>query len=180
MFSLIDNQIIQVFQWAIRQLELFSFITRKIILNLLLFLLMVLVVLRTCIGIQLVGIHSSIGTWIVLGFFLTLPYFLGLYNGSKAIQPANLLPKEIVTRWLHRITSILLVGLGAITFLLWLGLKIRDQEDVFMFLIIKIIFYEGCFDLIIEYILCTKSLPPGEKEKRKIEKELRRALPSGT
>lgn len=109
----------------------------------------------------------------MMGFFVTLPYFMQLYIISKIVQPVTLFPSEIVTRWHHRAVSIVLVFLSGLMFLHWLDLTLRDQEDLFMFLIVKIIYYESCVVLSIEYFLCTASIPPEEKEFRKEESRLK-------
>jgi hypothetical protein len=178
MFSTIDSRVIGGLQWFVRQLELYTFLTRRMVLMALLLVVMGLVVTRTCVGIQLTGLMDPLGSWIAFGFFATLPYFLSVYDLAKGKSVYGFLPKEIVTRCFHRGMSAGLVFGTLLFYLGWRGFEIRDQTDFLSYFCVKIIFWESIVFWLVEYFLCTTSLPPGEKEKKKQERGMGNTSPA--
>jgi hypothetical protein len=178
MFSTIDSRVIGGLQWFVRQLELYTFLTRRMVLMALLLVVMGLVVTRTCVGIQLTGLMDPLGSWITFGFFATLPHFLSVYGLAKGKSVYGFLPKEIVTRYFSRAMSAGLMVGTLLFYLGWWRFEIRDQADFLMYFCVKIIFWESIIFWLVEYFLCTTSLPPGEKEKKKQERGMGNTSPA--
>lgn len=181
MFSIIDNWIITIFRWTIRQLELYSPVTRKKILAVIFFGILLLTAFRTYVGTQLMATSPLVGIWIAFGFVVTLPYVFTLYLLSQKSHGENILPGEIETRKYSRATGIASATCGwlVIYFSYWSHVVLRDQEDVLMFWCVKTLCCEICLVVLIEYLLCTSSLPPGEKERRKQVRLEKDAVPVG-
>lgn len=173
MFSYIDSRLISVAQWFIRQLELFFPITRENVITFTLNVTKWLIVVSALLSLlsAYFDIWGAIFTTIAYSFYQSHRLLVLVYSLQK--KSSNSLPQEIVTRKLMR--KILVCGL--IPSSLPLGIVILSHHAPFFWSAITLPMFLFVFVLFIvsEYLLCTTSLPPGGKEKRKIEKELRSA-----
>ncbi len=181
MFSKIDMFLITWTQWFVRQAELYTPIERKNFLSIFINLLKWVIVTWGIVS-MLVAITSfpSFISFPLLfiseaGCLLFLKDFFCYVNLSKKITTTGKLPTEIASRYTIRHTYFLFVLFGPIT--IWcLHLMTTSRYTDLVIISIYIIgtFCLVCFHiyLCIEYLLCTTSLPPGEKERRGIEKEI--------
>ena len=183
MFSSIDNACINLAQWLVRQVELFTPFTRK--------------ALSTYfILFAWVSLIASMGTYILLALkypgvavcflaaSLILRKFLWTVTMRVLIQQSwglvtESLPKEIYSRTRARgycWYGLFFIGpLGAMICVFFFqipGLALPIQ---------LIISFLSLSRLVPEYFLCTKSLPPGERAKSRQERELRgmKTVPMG-
>ncbi len=170
MFSTIDNGIIRVFQWVIQQIELYSPFTRKTLFTLVFLTILMFNVLRVYVATNLMGLIPQMGGVVVFGFLIMSPHIINLYFLSKKPQRQDALPVEIETRRSLRMGGFISLGLGTVLYSYWLYTIIRDREDFLMALFARTLYCEVWLVLLIEYLLCTMSLPPGEKERLKQER----------
>ena len=199
MFSTIDNYLIHLAQWVVRQLELYTSITRRHLLYFFivpnaLCCLVDIAFIFNCLSLFLEPNNTSNKDFlsvVTLLFILliALLFILLLFMHTSTIISAikiaknpignSMLPKEIINNYWKR--ELYLLDL----FVFFLSLFMLTQAEVTID--VQIIFYFcylviAClaFPLILEYFLCTTSLPPGEKEKRKIKKEIEKMVPQGS
>ncbi|MBP9866637.1 MAG: hypothetical protein KBC41_00980 [Candidatus Pacebacteria bacterium] len=95
---------------------------------------------------------------------------------SKRNQPLGILPAEIKNRKEPRIILILVSFLCILSlpFFIFLGSKNETNLIELIFLFNFLCFSMLIFlSVLIEYLLCTTSLPPHEKEKKVQEKEMK-------
>lgn len=183
MFSTIDGFLIVCFQWAVRQMELYTPITRKSIIR---FNLGALEFFLFSWALVVIFIYSTLG----IPLFLCMLYVL--FFVSVVIRRAELKrlgsgsccsgakPQEIITRFKHRISALVSNIFCAVVLLLVLPVFLLWRINLMW-----VILFEHCFGicwiacavLSHEYLLCTTTLPPGEKERRKAEKEMRMLSP---
>lgn len=176
----IDNFCINLAQWIVRQVELYTSIERKGLLNYCLFLLkgfivglVLSIILNLLVSPHLALILASL---VVPIFIFDYIIFKILIKDQERSNWASL-PHEIITRKAIRLVHLFsfLVATGVLSEII-----ISLVTDVFLprYLIIificSIFVIEFCLDL----LLCTVSLPPGEKQKKVTEKELRDMEPS--
>ena len=96
-----------------------------------------------------------------------------LVNAKKQ-NTSDALPVEIINNKNLRISLLLIIPFAE---LLSFGLFLNNKDPLmvtFPLVVESKIFYVF---LCIEYLLCTTSLPPGEKERRRIEKEISSLVP---
>lgn len=175
-----DPILINGVQWLLRQIELFTNITRK----------MIMMTTLTAYKISLLFFIASFFSYII--FFLEkdvlLSYLLSLnilaftitYFDMKKIvlrkQKEGVIPVEIVSRKITRIGYLLLyihcifcsIVLSYVTSLTERSATITHSSSFVLLLILTM-----SIQIALEYLACTVSLPPGEKERRKVEKETR-------
>lgn len=184
MFLQIDSKIITLVQWLVRQCELYTSVLRKKIIELTLSSVMMSIIMIIS-SLLLVILFADDKVDILVSVFLigwNIFLFTDLYRNmlglTKKNTPANSLPQEIITRMLPRL--ILLTGLLTL-FLLVIILEIYLPIKSNAHLFFRFYEYALCsvlsFSLFFEYLLCTTSLPPGEKQRREEEKEMRNMIP---
>lgn len=93
---------------------------------------------------------------------------------ARKQNTSGALPVEIINNKNLRIFLLLIIPF---TELLSFGLFLNNKDPLmvtFPLIVISKIFYVFLY---IEYLLCTTSLPPGEKERKQIEKEMSSLVP---
>lgn len=172
MFSIIDSHLINFFQWIVRQLELFTLITRKEVININLLLIKWLNIIWATLLVvfSLIFPEFNLLFFVLVCFPFHFIYSLIKETHEKQVQ-GNFLPKETLSRiGTRRFGLFVLVFFSAWS--AWHNWSIEVNVMVAPFVCA---FY--FFLLCVEYLLCTKSLPPGEKEKKKVEREMKNTKP---
>ena len=169
MFIVIDRWLILAFQFTVDILASFG-VTRKIILKLNLFLMKVLLI--CCGGLQIFGL-SFILHWTFAVLAIPFLYFEResylFYKNLTGSTSLGLLPKEIYTRGKKRL-CIGIVFLLEITYVFFMRHVVQTvsssaQQIIFFFVVVGISLCLLHFTHIVhEYLLCTASPPPKEKE----------------
>ncbi len=191
MFFTIDNKLILASQWTIRQIELYTPITRKNIGDMLLLTwkttTMVFAVLISSLLIMSVLSPSSLVIDFLNLYFIVSQHKDLINKFVKSYSNKENLPDEIITRKYQRIFLLVLsfaiflaTILGYIYYQIYPEMlesrkAISDQVSSYYLIDIYAVFFLLYY--LTEYFLCTLSLPPGEKEKRKVEKEMRNLVP---
>lgn len=165
-----DGGLIKLFQWMIHLLELHTDIERKQVINFFFEISKGLIIMY----LFFVIISGILSPSLIL-FFSLLNVVL-IWNFRKIVKDAFLgqtikvsaFPVEIITRRFLR----LYMFFGIIVSTVFLNIE-KTLIDFTCLLMIWLFF---C----IEYLLCTTSLPPGEKQKRKEEKEMKNMVPVPT
>ncbi len=177
MFYVIDTWLIGNFQWVMRQLELYTSLTRKALLSVLFLAVVCVITVRTCAGIQLTQTFNFLGLlagWLVINWSLCgVANFLSLYIPARNIEPKVAAVMFIEKRYGHRIMCTCIVLLCTPFIFWWADTPIRDTQDYLLKVCVELVAAEFFFFFLLEYFLCTLSIPPEEKERRKAEKELR-------
>lgn len=181
MFSKIDNFLIMWAQWFVRQIELYTNRTKKCSIVLFLnfnsiftFVLILLCVLYFNFDEKSILIKLlSIGFCFMINIYnRSLKEKVGILSDSNS---TNSLPEEIVTRFFLRILLLLVCCLTMFQYFLaytnLTGINIYDR------IIIVSATSQVYIVVLVEYLLCTTSLPPGEKERKQIEKEMSSLVP---
>ncbi len=182
MFSTLDNSLINLAQWIVRQLELFTPITRKVIGNALLSFHATAIALCFCMGVDK-GIqalrlgyhtHSSvfwslfwIANFLFVFSFIEICFYKNATRIIRKKQKSGLLPEEILARKNKRILGIIGLFIAFCPFVLPLLLL---NEVILEALTLSVLVLANS---LLEYFFCTTSLPPGEKEKKKVEREMK-------
>lgn len=178
-FATIDIRLINCFQWALRQCELFTNLDRKKLLNIsmsvykiALTILSLITVSRFMFRVNVVGVFTNI-VFLLLSILIYLNWLILIGKRTKS----EALPEEIATRKKHRL--LILIGHTPLAFVFLssaLVLTLSQTGDIAE----ELMTFDHLFFSILlflhfptEYLLCTTSLPPGEKERRKAEKEQR-------
>lgn len=182
-FEKIDNYIIDMFQWVMRQIELFTTLTREDVLNaaLSLYKINLLIFASTSIS-RFIVTHDIVAP--IINTTILIPsialYFYWLILKENKPKPGTL-PKEIVTRKTKRSLDLLVFIFALITLptniIIAFSLAVVGLDDLLRAYNITSFYILIILDSIIEYIFCTTSLPPGEKERRALEKETRNLIP---
>jgi magnesium-transporting ATPase (P-type) len=191
MFSIIDNGIIALTQWAVTRAELYTPYTKKIAEPLLALVALMLTLLFIISGVVLwvleliqrgysPGIFWFIVTLCNMQYLQVLVVTLSRTIRTKR-ENSQVLPAERITRRFFR-ASLLFVALAY--FLSdYVNIGLLDAFDLrltgpfrevffFEFMALPIL-------LVLEYLVCTTSLPPGEKEKKKMERQMKNMTPVG-
>lgn len=200
MLEKIDSSFIHITQWAVRQIEIFTSISRRDITEFITKLLLCLLIIP--LGMLVVGTiltlsnTSHIRIWEMLSALNCIMFFNIWRDMKHLLKKENsnqsALPKEIHTRKkLRKILLFSVLVIVAVPMLIDLALTIYKVSGITSTLpepnethwliqrtYIFIDFFIGIY-LVAEYLLCTTSLPPGEKEKRRYEKETRGMVPAG-
>jgi hypothetical protein len=175
MLTKLDENLIGFSQWAIRQVELFTTITRKNIINSTLILLFLV---QTYLFVFHLIRFNLLVLVIVVGPFTKEA--ISLLIASWITERPGTLPRAINERRQTRLVILCLgIGLLAAVFVPVLLLLSRTNEGFFQPVTALILCHMMPIILaaVAEYLLCTSSLPPGEKVKRLAERELRNAVP---
>ena len=186
MFSKLDDNLIVKAQWLVRQVEIFTPLTRRflgytiLLVNMLIGLFVLVILSYLVIGIikAVVGTETEllakiiVGTLVGLLFYIHVEtYFVATEHLAKE-QPANTLPYERIGRKRERLILFILFVVFWWAVMLIGSQAAKDGADYVVILLSYIIFEGGLVTrIVLEYLFCTTSLPPGEKEKRKQEKK---------
>ena len=181
MFSYIDNKLINCFQWFVRQVELFTILTRKEMFAFLFLLYRYVLVGIFSSALLLCMLEDSLQDLpiSIFGLFVAVRMYHLTKEGVRMFeqqQQAGVLPISILLRKCIR-TLLWMVG-SLLSFLVF-SVSLREVDSD---LGILLYFFLGVWiviKIVIEYLLCTTSLPPGGKEKREQEKEMRNAVLDG-
>lgn len=182
MFSSIDNKLINLAQWIVRQIELFTNMTRDDFCKRL---------LRVNRSIHIAGValvlilpmieNIVLSIMLLICFTLVSPYTVLKREVHRELlrtqQKTDVLPNEIYIRKEERRRVFILVVSEILLFFLVVLPKNRELSPILVFCIIMILDF---LTLSFEYLLCTTSLPPGEKERRMVKKEGGRMIPQAT
>lgn len=177
MFSVIDKKLITAAQWIINQIELFSNKLRHDVCN---------VVTQTIKGLHIswcflifmffaIEPNPRYFLFAVLFFLFASPFIIKKYKDLvllyKSQKSTEALPKEIWTRAPERVSHLVLLPTTTTIYITALNLE-GDNPSIFVLSVVMHIILIFLI-LAFEYLLCTTSLPPGKKERRKQEKEMR-------
>ena len=168
MLNKIDNWLINSTQWLVRRTELSTHVTRKDIVTFFLLVLKWLIVAYFLLTIMEFTIgHYLSGT---IGLINSSIYSMIQISMKENLQKEQkiALPSEIITRSGVRKFFLLfvIVSLPLIAHIAYI-----DHKEIHY--ICAIILFCIMFTLtILEYLLCTTSLPPGEKRRCEQEKEI--------
>ncbi len=175
MFSFVDNRLINLAQWIVRQIELFTSYTRNEIGKVLL--LIEKYYLVPAFIFTLLFSENFFGFFVLL--IITLANKIMVKDQRKAFNAQkeklnSVLPKEIHERIFERAFSLLLSSV--FFFMLLWSIASTKRFDL-----LSTMMYFSYFGLLFfEYFLCTTSLPPGEKKKEKVEREAKKMSPQVT
>jgi hypothetical protein len=186
MFSKIDNYLIAIAQWIVRQLELFTQLSREDVLilsgkvNLVLMGFNTILISLTCIDRWTGGAHQPISFFVLFSTLITsqtLSHLCLLEELTKSEHPESL-PVAILTRYIVRICflviSCTIFCLSCVIIATTTPDTSTNQEtDRLWFLPFVLSSLSVILITLLEYLFCTTSLPPGEKERKKRERETR-------
>jgi hypothetical protein len=195
-FDKLDSWLITFFQWIVRQVELFTNISRKDLLYNVMLIAKWVTLVNVCFSLWFtfsVGrtpLFSARGLIVAVIDYLTeIVWVLALifwfifceYKRRKQVSNPQILPEEILSmksaRW-----SILFISFFWTFCVLLMVLTPTIPDPIHDFRIIETwlgcgyFFFINCF----AYLLCTTSLPPGEKEKQKMKREMKNISPQVT
>ena len=173
MLKEIDNELIHSAQWLVRRAELFTPITRKDIATFFLLVLKWLLVAYFLVAIM----GFTVGQYLlgVIGLLNSLIFSMIQIAMKKNLlkEQKATLPSEIVTRSLPRKCNLFIIIFLLPLFLLLIAPSVHNdfwEIPGIAFTILACIVFTFT---ILEYLLCTISLPPGEKKRREQEKEMK-------
>lgn len=194
MFSSIDNFLISRMQWVVRQIELFSSIERRtvgytLLACNLLFGFPVLMTVSTCFFKIIFGpnkfwFDAPVQAWILIIFAVLLFVHVETYLvATKLLEKKTdftSLPAEIITRidvresLFHLMAAylFLFVMLGTI-----IAIFAKDTSPLAYAVLLLIMEGGLLIRITLEYLFCTTSLPPGEKERKIREREMKHLTP---
>lgn len=180
MFYEIDNFQITWAQWLIRQLELYTKIERASVFN------FFLILSRNfIIGLSLTTVLCSFLNFpvsiLILAVLLIIAHFTDyiFFKITSSTQQENTLPKEIITRKGARLITLICFVFWILFLLPMLFIDILKSGVLYPNNLLALFVFANLFaKLALELLLCTTSLPPGEKQKKVAEKELREMEPS--
>lgn len=177
MIKILDLTIIEFAQWLVRQLELFTPLTRTDINNFFLLTLKWSIVVFWLITLMEFACKETLlGFFGILNANISIKFYMILKKEfAEQDQKSDLLPIEIVTHMRIRTTMLKFFLLLVAPVYLFV-LVIWDHFPLTCFIVISgaILFTE----ITLEYLLCTMSLPPAEKQRREIEKETQNMVPA--
>ncbi len=191
MLQKIDSSLIDTVQWVVRQVELFTPVTRKALaIYTSKAILCSVIIFATALSFSTL-ITSSIGSYTYFMFFNVILCFCNwkeLHPFLIKKQEQGILPQEIKTRERVRL-YLLQVHLFFVPVIIFLSITTSKETVLSVFpdlasknspidavVNIALLMFIALIS-IAEYILCTISLPPGEKERRALEKETRNLIP---
>ncbi len=172
MLSYIDNKLIKGAQWMVRQFELYTSLTRRD----LYYFFQVYGSTMTGFTVLLAG---TTNVFLLMGIYCS--WLVSIKNENRRQTSSDILSSAILTRRFLRVVSF---EATIFLFLIVTALLQCDPEMVAEMSWFRIGY--GYWVLLspmisittLEYLLCTTSLPPGEKERRRQEKEMQNAFPA--
>lgn len=185
MFNSIDSKLINFFQWMIRQFELYTQIQRKNIVNFAITIVKLLFAMFVLLSLFFIFfqknffdsvIYLALTLMVISVYYPSFKKTLALSNRN---YPPGILPEEIVSRRADRISGcILAVPLNCIPLSLLMAISERSSEvdvvELGQWTAFGLLY--NCV-LLVEYLLCTTSLPPGEKQRKEEEREMKYLTP---
>lgn len=183
MFSDIDNKLIALAQWVERQFELLTPVSRKDLIS------VAINMFCTCVVIhllfQLVVNYQRPAYLLLVGIVAWYLYDkqAELRKESKKEEKQGVLPAAINERrfprllWLYAAVINFLFSIPKAFFLLTIDFE-DDLVSLLSWVYLMSFIVVPIALSLAEYLLCTTSLPPGEKERKKQEKEMRKAVPT--
>lgn len=181
MFNKIDNTLIVWAQWTVRQFELYTPIERKHLIGFFISVLRCTLIVWAVISVIMAVLIISPDIFIVgaVGIFTNYGYFLSYKKLANKEPSKDVLPEEIISRYIFRMAYCLISISSLLLLPLMYLLCISPQGDILLFTMFVMVFFANfCFYFFnfLEYLFCTISLPPGEKQKRREEKETRNMI----
>lgn len=199
MLEKIDSSLIHAAQWVIRQIELYSPITKKHIEDFIIncYFWLILTFSVTIVSAIIVDVIEAkqVFTFGVLLLGLAPLYFstLKIYKGllKKVKKESTALPAAIYERKSVRIIILLslplafLIIFAMVIIAIWLNSSEVlttffgniEERNVLFSVCNTLIWLILPTEFLIEYLFCTTSLPPGEKDRKKTERETRNMIP---
>lgn len=174
MFSKIDNFLIILTQWCVRQIELYTSLNRKTILLWTVNITRVTTSVLMIVFILLLTFSPAVSIIGLSSCYMIFQHMEMTLVHARKQNTSGALPVEIINNKNLRIFLLLIIPF---TELLSFGLFLNNKDPLmvtFPLIVISKIFYVFLY---IEYLLCTTSLPPGEKERKQIEKEMSSLVP---
>lgn len=179
MFNTIDTGLIHGAQWFVRQLELFTTITKKELCKKLIYCFFIsgevwgisLILLGLT---QISIIFFFIGPSVCFACLTITKKLQALVKSQNETDIA--LPEEIITRKWKRTADVCIL-LFLVTPWSFLVLFYTDNTLIELIAICSF-FIQEAISVVTEYILCTTSLPPGEKKRIKLERAMKHAVPT--
>lgn len=204
MLQKIDSSLIRIAQWTVRQIELYTPLTKKDIESFSISLYFWTTVIYAALLAASITVSLSLG--VPLGILkivlaLTLPGLFYAWNDYKKISNRSktthgMLPEMIISRkkdrtfllMVYPVTFMILGTVFAIVFAIayttggtgFVSLLLGNSALSDNMIIDAALYFANMVFVaivIIEYLFCTASLPPEEKEKRQLEKETRNMIP---
>lgn len=183
MFTAIDDKLIECAQWTVRQIELFTKYTRKDVGVVVRQLQLISGAFSIFVALLCVGNFSKDKTLLLVA----VPMFLvALLQRNIAIKIKNekevfgIQPSSIINEKTFRQTTIsMIINFSFSLFLVnfFLGSE-KDIPALWTFVnVAKINISILSILLLGLYFLCTSSLPPGEKQKKLLERESKKLTP---
>lgn len=169
-----DEDMIQWAQWMVRQIELYTSMSRKLVVKIS----FGFTTSTLCILFVVAGLAKFSDMALIFVFFYFLLCCLWLreqFYEFKKNTPQGQLPASISLRRISRFYCWWVA-------LLWAHVEIVALAELslsFAQLLFFVCITSQLYMLLLqEYLLCTTSLPPGEKEKRKQERATRNVAPN--
>lgn len=173
-----DITLIETAQWAVRQVELHTQVERRDILTFLTLTTKWLLIANFLVNLTLLLLEANL-IFPSLINLVQIFFIFGTYREHKNLilctPKPGIIPIEILNRLLIRVVSILLLPFLVVG---WVGLVMVVDTLTPTTLILLSNTMVLFIQLIIEYFLCTSSLPPGEKERKRQEKEMSNMSPA--
>ncbi len=179
MFLKIDEWLIMWAQWGVRQAELYARCTRRMLHAVVLFCTQVAVTIASIIAVTyIVAIPFDVFFTLVQSFvcFAWWKIFIHHRNLQRVMpEESHVLPKEICTRKVERVSFLCLAVYGAsativCAALLFYDSRVENIVGLAMMTITTVCWYTlTC----LEYIICTVSIPPQERARREYERDRR-------
>lgn len=179
MFSTIDDRLINISQWFVRQLELYTLFTRDMFIRKCFFISGAFFLLKIMCGTVI--LFLSEGNL----YMMSIPLFISIFPAALIMaalkiswatgrrDDPSILPRVVHTRRDDRRRA----RLSSLTTFMTTSLLYMMWHDKYITLGYGSMAGLAATATCIEYLLCTISLPPGEKKKIKQEREMRNAIP---
>ena len=200
MLEKIDSSFIYTAQWIVRQIELYTPITKKHVEDILItcyfwMIAIFAVTIVTAMTLDLIE-TKHVFTFGLLFLLLAPLYFSSLkvykHIANTTRKVSDMLPAVIHQRKYNRKAIIVSVPLAFLiifaviavlfsinrTELLSVIFGNFEDQNILFSVCASLVWFILPTEFLIEYVFCTTSLPPGEKEKRATEKEMRNMTPT--
>lgn len=176
MFYKIDSGLIVWVQWIVRQFELYTPIERMDLISSFLLLNKWMIILSFFLVALCLMSGYKFDMYFLSPLSLSCNYVFRKLTTSIQKEP-TILPKEIISRYEFRCLYLLVFPAWMLSIVL--GFLIYYLTNTIDTLSLTLVIIASIFvtELFLEYLLCTISLPPGEKQKRLEEKEMKNMIP---
>lgn len=181
MFSTIDSTIINLAQYFVRQIELFTRFTRKTIGEVIIFFYFPIVFCKILLLAAMMFFPDTFpnDTIVKISFFFLIGFdILSMFDIDRSSKKSSngTLPEEIIKHKPFRLTSLGLMTIG----FFWIITSSVLRGESLLYMSVKaslFMFFLFGMSIVTEYYMCTTSIPPGEKEKKKQEREMKNLSP---